>query len=124
MAIWYMKHASALTANANVSEDEAKIIFKSLRKAAGLFKFAQVNYFGRLQNQPAKGSDLDPRVSNAYHLQCLAEAQEGELYYYYTTSFITLPACSPSLFTHSTYPLDTPHSSINRHLISNDQLIL
>ena len=79
MAIWYMKHSSALTANANVSEDEAKIIFKSLRKAAGLFKFAQVNYFGRLQNQPAKGSDLDPRVSNAYHLQCLAEAQEGEL---------------------------------------------
>ena len=78
MAIWLMKHASALTANPNPNEDEAKAVFKSLRKASGLFKFAQVNYFGRLQNQPVKGSDLDPRVSNAYHLQCLAEAQEGK----------------------------------------------
>ena len=76
MAIWHMKHASVLAANPNVNEDQAKIIFKSLRKAAGLFKFAD-QYVERLQDQPLKGSDLDLRVTNAYQLQCLAEAQEG-----------------------------------------------
>lgn len=76
MAIWLMKHANALTTN--VGENEAKSIFKSLRKASGLFKYAQTNYFDRLHFQPVKGSDLDPRVSNAYQLQCLAEAQEGK----------------------------------------------
>jgi len=75
-AIWLMKHASALAANANVTEDQAKIIFKSLRKAAGLWKFVQDKYFDKLNGQPAKGSDLDARVSSAYQMQCLAEAQE------------------------------------------------
>lgn len=77
-AIWLMKFASALASDPNVNEENAKIIYKSLRKAAGLFKFVQENYFDRLQDQPVKGSDMDPKVSNAYQLQCLAEAQEGK----------------------------------------------
>ena len=74
-----MKHASALAANPNVNEEQAKQIYKSLRKAAGLFKFVQEKYFEKLPDQPAKGSDLDPRVSTAYQMQCLAEAQEGKI---------------------------------------------
>ena len=50
-----MKHASALAANPDINEDQAKIIYKSLRKASGLFKFVQEKYFDKLQDQPLKG---------------------------------------------------------------------
>lgn len=50
-----MKHASALAGNPNVNEDQAKIIYRVLRKGAGIFKLVQDRYFEKLANQPVKG---------------------------------------------------------------------
>lgn len=76
-ALWLMKFASNLAAGDTVDEPQAKQVYRSLLKAAGLFQLVQAQYFERLAEQPPVGSDLDSRVCNAYASQCLAEAQEG-----------------------------------------------
>lgn len=55
--------------------DDAKEMHTSLRKAAGIFQMVIKEILPTLE--PAiPGSDLDPRVLNAYYIQCTAEAQE------------------------------------------------
>lgn len=57
--------------------NEAKAVHGTLRQAAGIFTFVQTEFLPQLANPPLLGSDLDPRVINAYINQCTAEAQEG-----------------------------------------------
>lgn len=56
---------------------EAKDVHSMLRRAAGIFTFVQTEFLPQLANPPPLGSDLDPRIINAYLNQCTAEAQEG-----------------------------------------------
>jgi len=77
LALWYTKRASYLSSNENLSDEEAKEVFKSLRQAAGIFMQAKNICESKLgTGLVEKHSDADPRVLDAYHLQCLAEAQE------------------------------------------------
>jgi len=57
--------------------NEAKEVHSMLRRAAGIFTFVQTEFLPQLDSPPPLGSDLDPRVLNAYVNQCTAEAQEG-----------------------------------------------
>ncbi|XP_047495791.1 BRO1 domain-containing protein BROX-like [Penaeus chinensis] len=75
-AFWYMKHASKVAAQEEVSMDEAKIVHRSLRRGAGLLKYAQEEWVNKLLEAPKPGSDGDPRVHTAYLNQATAEAQE------------------------------------------------
>lgn len=59
--------------------DEAKIVHRSLRRGAGLLKYAQEEWVNKLLESPEGGSDSDPRVHTAYLSQATAEAQEGQL---------------------------------------------
>ncbi|KAK6622651.1 hypothetical protein RUM43_008493 [Polyplax serrata] len=75
IALWHMKHASYVASKKLVSMDDAKEMHTSLRKAAGIFQMVIKEILPTLE--PAiPGSDLDPRVLNAYYIQCTAEAQE------------------------------------------------
>lgn len=58
--------------------EEAKQVHRSLRRGAGLLKYAQEEWVSRLLESPASGSDSDPRVHTAYLNQATAEAQEGK----------------------------------------------
>ncbi|XP_063588904.1 BRO1 domain-containing protein BROX-like [Penaeus indicus] len=78
-AFWYMKHASKVAAQEEVSMDEAKIVHRSLRRGAGLLKYAQEEWVNKLLEAPKPGSDGDPRVHTAYLNQATAEAQEGRV---------------------------------------------
>ncbi|KAK8399365.1 hypothetical protein O3P69_003465 [Scylla paramamosain] len=75
-AFWYMKHASKIAAQEEVSMDEAKLVHRSLRRGAGLLKYAQDEWVNKLLESPAPMSDSDPRVHTAYLNQATAEAQE------------------------------------------------
>ncbi|KAK4324073.1 hypothetical protein Pmani_005258 [Petrolisthes manimaculis] len=75
-AFWYMKHASKIAAQEDVSMEEAKQVHRSLRRGAGLLKYAQEEWVSRLLESPSSGSDSDPRVHTAYLNQATAEAQE------------------------------------------------
>ncbi|XP_071515463.1 BRO1 domain-containing protein BROX-like isoform X1 [Panulirus ornatus] len=75
-AFWYMKHASKISAQEEVSMDEAKIVHRSLRRGAGLLKYANEEWVNKLLESPEGGSDSDPRVHTAYLNQATAEAQE------------------------------------------------
>lgn len=61
----------------SITMNEAKEVHSMLRRAAGIFTFVQTEFLPQLSNPPPLGSDLDPRVINAYVNQCTAEAQEG-----------------------------------------------
>jgi len=63
--------------NYSITMNEAKEVHNMLRRAAGIFTFVQTEFLPQLANPPPLGSDLDPRVLNAYVNQCTAEAQEG-----------------------------------------------
>ncbi|XP_015511859.2 BRO1 domain-containing protein BROX isoform X1 [Neodiprion pinetum] len=76
VAIWFMKHAAMVAGKDDISMDEAKEIHGLLRRAAGIFTFVQTEFLPQLSNPPVLGSDLDPRIMNAYINQCTAEAQE------------------------------------------------
>lgn len=75
-AFWYMKHASKIAGQEDVSMDEAKMVHRSLRRGAGLLKYAQDEWVDKLLESPTSGSDSDPRVHTAYLNQATAEAQE------------------------------------------------
>uniref|UniRef100_A0A3Q3D913 BRO1 domain-containing protein BROX n=1 Tax=Hippocampus comes TaxID=109280 RepID=A0A3Q3D913_HIPCM len=76
VALWYTKFASRLAGKENVSEDEAKVVHRSLKVAAGIFKNLREAHIPRLITPAEKGRDLDPRVIDAYMIQSQAEAQE------------------------------------------------
>ncbi|KAK8750360.1 hypothetical protein OTU49_014791 [Cherax quadricarinatus] len=71
-----MKHASKISAQEEVSMDEAKLVHRSLRRGAGLLKYAQEEWVDKLLETTPVGSDNDPRVHTAYLNQATAEAQE------------------------------------------------
>ena len=60
--------------------DEAKLVHRSLRRGAGLLKYAQDEWVDKLLEGPPGGSDSDPRVHTAYLNQTTAEAQEGKMF--------------------------------------------
>ncbi|CAD1475384.1 unnamed protein product, partial [Heterotrigona itama] len=62
--------------NTYITMNEAKDVHTMLRRAAGIFTFVQTEFLPQLANPPPLGSDLDPRIINAYVNQCTAEAQE------------------------------------------------
>ncbi|XP_058808931.1 BRO1 domain-containing protein BROX-like isoform X2 [Phymastichus coffea] len=76
MGLWFMKHAAMIASKADITMDEAKEVHSMLRRAAGIFTFIQTEFLPQLSYPPPLGSDLDPRVINAYINQCTAEAQE------------------------------------------------
>lgn len=76
IAIWFMKHAAMIAGKDDINMDEAKEVHGLMRRAAGIFTFVQTEFLPQLANPPVLGSDLDPRVINAYINQCTAEAQE------------------------------------------------
>uniref|UniRef100_A0A4W3JME5 BRO1 domain-containing protein BROX n=1 Tax=Callorhinchus milii TaxID=7868 RepID=A0A4W3JME5_CALMI len=76
IGLWYTKYASRLSGKEDVNVDEAKEIHRSLKNAAGIFKFIKESQTSRLVTQPEKGTDLDSRVIETYIVQCQAEAQE------------------------------------------------
>ncbi|XP_076729705.1 BRO1 domain-containing protein BROX isoform X2 [Maylandia zebra] len=76
VAIWYTKFASRMAGKENVSETEAKDVHRSLKVAAGIFKNLKDVHIPRLITPAEKGRDLEPRVIDAYIIQCQAEAQE------------------------------------------------
>ncbi|XP_012251256.2 BRO1 domain-containing protein BROX-like isoform X1 [Athalia rosae] len=76
IGIWFMKHAAMIAGKDDISMDEAKEVHGLMRRAAGIFTFVQIEFLPQLANPPVLGSDLDPRVINAYINQCTAEAQE------------------------------------------------
>uniref|UniRef100_A0A3Q0RRH4 BRO1 domain-containing protein BROX n=1 Tax=Amphilophus citrinellus TaxID=61819 RepID=A0A3Q0RRH4_AMPCI len=76
VAIWYTKFASRLAGKENISEAEAKDVHRSLKVAAGIFKNLKEAHIPRLITPAEKGRDLEPRVIDAYIIQCQAEAQE------------------------------------------------
>ncbi|EDO43006.1 predicted protein [Nematostella vectensis] len=77
IASWYTKHAAKLAAKEDISMDEAKEVHTSLRTAAGMFQYVKDQLLGRLEQLSAeKGADIEKRVVEAYHMQCVAEAQE------------------------------------------------
>ncbi|KZC07636.1 PREDICTED: BRO1 domain-containing protein BROX-like [Dufourea novaeangliae] len=76
VGLWFMKHAAMIAAKDDISMNEAKDVHTMLRRAAGIFAFVQTEFLPQLVNPPPLGSDLDPRILNAYVNQCTAEAQE------------------------------------------------
>lgn len=76
IAVWYTKFASRLAGKENVTEDEAKEVHKTLRTAAGIFKYLKEVQIPRLITPAGKGKDLEPRVMDTYIIQSQAEAQE------------------------------------------------
>eukprot|EP00112_Aurelia_sp_Birch-Aquarium-sp1_P008056 Seg1882.8 transcript_id=Seg1882.8/GoldUCD/mRNA.D3Y31 product="BRO1 domain-containing protein BROX" protein_id=Seg1882.8/GoldUCD/D3Y31 len=77
MGLWYMKHSSKLANSDSISDDEAKEVHRGLRTAAGIFQQVKDISASRLgAGTLAKHGDTDERILQAYHLQCLAEAQE------------------------------------------------
>lgn len=77
VALWYTKRAAYNASNENLSEDDAKDVFRNLRLAAGIFVQAKNLSESRLgSGLVEKHGDTDPRVLDAYHLQSLGEAQE------------------------------------------------
>ncbi|XP_076844209.1 BRO1 domain-containing protein BROX [Brachyhypopomus gauderio] len=76
IAIWHTKFASRLAGKENITEDEAKDVHKSLKIAAGIFKYLKETQIPRLISPVEKGRDLEPRVIDTYIVQSQAEAQE------------------------------------------------
>ncbi|XP_012277681.1 BRO1 domain-containing protein BROX [Orussus abietinus] len=76
VGLWFMKHAAMIAAKDDITMNEAKDVHTMLRRAAGIFTFVQTEFLPQLANPPPLGSDLDPRIINAYINQCTAEAQE------------------------------------------------
>ncbi|XP_026668981.1 BRO1 domain-containing protein BROX-like isoform X2 [Ceratina calcarata] len=76
IGLWFMKHAAMIAAKDDISMNEAKDVHTMLRRAAGIFTFVQTEFLPQLAEPSPLGSDLDPRVINAYVNQCTAEAQE------------------------------------------------
>lgn len=68
------------------TEKEAKIVHKSLKQAAGQFKFVQDNLIGKLiksgSNESKEFYDTNDAIISAYVNQCKAEAQESEIVLY------------------------------------------
>ncbi|XP_063092751.1 BRO1 domain-containing protein BROX isoform X2 [Cavia porcellus] len=60
----------------SITEDEAKEVHRSLKTAAGIFKHLKESHIPKLITPAEKGRDLEPRLVEAYILQCQAEAQE------------------------------------------------
>uniref|UniRef100_A0AC35UFQ8 BRO1 domain-containing protein n=1 Tax=Rhabditophanes sp. KR3021 TaxID=114890 RepID=A0AC35UFQ8_9BILA len=78
MALYLMKHSAYLSQKEDMNEEECKIIFKSLRKAAGLFEYAQ-SYTEKVNGTTGTDipyCDLDNNILEVYKQQCLGEAQE------------------------------------------------
>uniref|UniRef100_A0A1A8B3D9 BRO1 domain-containing protein BROX n=2 Tax=Nothobranchius TaxID=28779 RepID=A0A1A8B3D9_NOTFU len=76
VALWNTKFASRLAGKENITEAEAKDVHRSLKVAAGIFKALKEVHVPRLITPAEKGRDLEPRVMDAYIIQCQAEAQE------------------------------------------------
>lgn len=55
--------------------NDAKEIHTSLKKASGIFQLVLRDIVPMIE-QTTHGSDLDPRVLNAFYYQCSAEAHE------------------------------------------------
>lgn len=79
VGLWYTKHASHLSDNDDVNIEDAKVIHKCLKQAAGLFLYLKDNVLPKLPAKDEKGVDTDLRVVEAYSQQCQAEAQEVTL---------------------------------------------
>lgn len=79
VAIWYTKFASKTADKNEISMEDAKVIHKTLKEAAGIFKEIKDNHAGRLLSGNEKSSDMDARVLDCYIACCQAEAQEVTL---------------------------------------------
>ncbi|VDP88320.1 unnamed protein product [Echinostoma caproni] len=76
LALWHTKHAAKISAKEEVSQEEAKEVYMSLRQAAGIFKLLRDKYAPNMLAPAQPGHDLYVDVLEAYISQCLAEAQE------------------------------------------------
>eukprot|EP00794_Sanderia_malayensis_P020265 gene20265-22251_t len=77
MGLWHMKHSSKIASSNGISEEDAKEVYTGLRTAAGIFQQVKDICASRLgAGTLEQHGDTDARILDAYHLQCLAEAQE------------------------------------------------
>lgn len=79
--LWHSKHAAYVAAVVSEpSEKEAKEVHKSLKAAAGLFKYVQENLTNKLirsdSNKFHPFADMTDGILSTYISQCKAEAQE------------------------------------------------
>ncbi|CAL4135762.1 unnamed protein product, partial [Meganyctiphanes norvegica] len=72
---FYMRHIKSINQE-DVDMEKAKEVHRSLRRGAGVLKYAQEEWVDKLLETPQAGSDGDPRVHTAYLNQATAEAQE------------------------------------------------
>ncbi len=58
-----------------------------MQHAAGVFAYVRENVQPKIKREIPKGSDLDKNVLDAYVLQSLAEAQEGQSWCFFSFLF-------------------------------------
>ena len=75
IAIWLSKYGSRVASKADINEEDAKIVLKSFKQAAGIFELVK-NESSKLLDKAVLGSDMDGHVIECYQVQCRAEAQE------------------------------------------------
>jgi len=75
IAIWLSKFGSRVASKADITEEDAKIVLKSFKQAAGIFELVK-NESSKLLDKAVLGSDMDTHVIECYQVQCRAEAQE------------------------------------------------
>lgn len=75
IAIWLTKYGSRVAAKSEITENDAKLVLKSFKQAAGVFEVVKTES-AKLLDKAELGSDMDTHVIECYQLQCRAEAQE------------------------------------------------
>jgi len=74
-AIWLIKYGARIAATEEITENDAKIVHKSFKQAAGVFEQVRQES-AKLLDTAEAASDMDPHIIECYQLQCRAEAQE------------------------------------------------
>jgi len=75
VAIWLTKYGSRVAAKSEITEEDAKIVLKSFKQAAGVFELVKTES-EKLLDKSVPGGDMDSHIIECYQLQCRAEAQE------------------------------------------------
>lgn len=75
VAIWHSKYGARVAAKSEINEEDAKIVLKSFKQAAGMFEAVKAQS-ERLLDKAELGSDLDNHIIETYVIQSKAEAQE------------------------------------------------
>ena len=70
-----LQYGARVAAKSEINEEDAKIVLKSFKQAAGMFEAVKAQS-ERLLDKAELGSDLDNHIIETYVIQSKAEAQE------------------------------------------------